>query len=44
MTAECVLGYGIIASADFQRALARAYMQAGFAKHFAFEDQLADKF
>jgi len=42
-TPLCILDDGIIRTADFQRAFARADMEAALAKHFAFEDQLTDQ-
>ena len=42
--AEGILDHGIVASADLQRALAGADVEAGFTEHFAFEDQLPDQF
>jgi len=43
-TAKRIFDDGIIRAADFQRALARANVQAGLAMHLAFKDQLADEF
>ena len=42
--AEGILDHGIVGTADLERALAGADVQAGFAEHFAFENQLPDQF
>jgi hypothetical protein len=42
--AKRVFHHRIIGAADFERAFARAHVQAGFAGHFAFQNQLADEF